>query len=134
MIEIIQQYWQSYLWTDGFQMTGVAMTAWLLVLSIAIGFVLAVPFALLWPVLDKKGWNPSAPAKFGFGLLFAGLAHFVLQYAALNPEANGLAGFWWFILAYLVLEIVLPPANTPKARELYQTMAREMAFNPRQGV
>jgi hypothetical protein len=25
MIEIIQQYWQSYLWTDGFQMTGVAM-------------------------------------------------------------------------------------------------------------
>lgn len=35
---------------------------------------------------------------------------------------------------YLVLETVLPPANTPKARELYQTMAREMAFNPRQGV
>lgn len=34
---------------------------------------------------------------------------------------------------YLVLETVLPPANTPKARELYQTMAREMAFNPRQG-
>lgn len=68
-------------------------------------FALAIPFAWLWPVLDKKGWNPSAPAKFGFGLLFAGLAHFVLQYAALNPEANGLAGFWWFILAYLVLEI-----------------------------
>lgn len=36
--------------------------------------------------------------------------------------------------AYLVLETVVPPANTPKARELYQTMAREMAFNPRQGV
>lgn len=35
---------------------------------------------------------------------------------------------------YLVLEIALPPANTPRARELYQTMAREMAFNPRQGV
>ncbi len=46
MIEIIQQYWQSYLWTDGFQMTGVAMTAWLLVLSIAIGFVLAVPLSI----------------------------------------------------------------------------------------
>ncbi len=46
MIEIIQQYWQSYLWTDGFQMTGVAMTAWLLVLSIAIGFVLAVPLSV----------------------------------------------------------------------------------------
>ena len=46
MIEIIQQYWQSYLWTDGFQMAGVAMTAWLLVLSIAIGFVLAVPLSI----------------------------------------------------------------------------------------
>jgi curved DNA-binding protein len=34
---------------------------------------------------------------------------------------------------YLLLEVVLPPANTDKARELYQTMAREMAFNPRAG-
>ncbi len=68
-------------------------------------FALAIPFAWLWPFLDRKGWNPSASAKFAIGLLFAGLAHFVLQYAALNPEANGLAGFWWFILAYLVLEI-----------------------------
>ncbi len=68
-------------------------------------FLLAIPFAWLWPFLDRKGWNPPASAKFGIGLLFAGLAHFVLQYAALNPEANGMAGFWWFILAYLVLEI-----------------------------
>lgn len=32
---------------------------------------------------------------------------------------------------YLVMEVVLPPATSPKARELYQTMARELAFNPR---
>lgn len=32
---------------------------------------------------------------------------------------------------YLVLEVVLPPATSAKARELYQTMEREMAFNPR---
>nr|WP_248287314.1 DnaJ C-terminal domain-containing protein [Massilia antarctica] len=32
---------------------------------------------------------------------------------------------------YLVLEVVLPPANTDKARELYRAMARDMAFNPR---
>ena len=32
---------------------------------------------------------------------------------------------------YLVLEIHLPPADTPRARELYATMAREFAFNPR---
>lgn len=35
---------------------------------------------------------------------------------------------------FLVLEVVLPPASSPKARELYQAMARELAFNPRAGV
>ena len=32
---------------------------------------------------------------------------------------------------YLVLEVVLPPADNDKARALYATMAREFAFNPR---
>jgi curved DNA-binding protein len=35
---------------------------------------------------------------------------------------------------YLVLEVVLPPATTEKAREFYQTMAQELAFNPRQNL
>ena len=33
---------------------------------------------------------------------------------------------------YLVLEVELPPADTPKAREIYEMMAQELAFNPRQ--
>jgi curved DNA-binding protein len=32
---------------------------------------------------------------------------------------------------YIELEVVLPPADTDKARELYETMARELAFDPR---
>ncbi len=32
---------------------------------------------------------------------------------------------------YLELLLLLPPANTERAREIYETMAREMAFNPR---
>ena len=32
---------------------------------------------------------------------------------------------------YLVLDIHLPPADSPRARELYETMARELAFDPR---
>ncbi len=32
----------------------------------------------------------------------------------------------------LDIRIVTPPANTARARELYETMARELAFNPRQ--
>jgi len=31
----------------------------------------------------------------------------------------------------LDIRVVLPPANTPKARELYETMARDLAFDPR---
>ena len=34
---------------------------------------------------------------------------------------------------YLLLEVVLPPASSDKARELYQAMARDLAFNPRAG-
>lgn len=35
---------------------------------------------------------------------------------------------------YLVLEVLLPPADSDKARQLYETMARELAFNPRQAT
>lgn len=32
---------------------------------------------------------------------------------------------------YLTLEVVLPPASSERARELYEAMARDLAFNPR---
>ncbi len=32
---------------------------------------------------------------------------------------------------YVVLKVVLPPADTPAARELYERMRKEMAFDPR---
>ena len=35
---------------------------------------------------------------------------------------------------YLVLEVVLPVPKTDREKEIYQTMAREMAFNPRREV
>jgi curved DNA-binding protein len=35
---------------------------------------------------------------------------------------------------FLVLEVVLPPASSAKARELYQAMARDLAFDPRGGM
>ena len=31
----------------------------------------------------------------------------------------------------LDIQVVLPPAVTARARELYETMARELAFDPR---
>lgn len=35
---------------------------------------------------------------------------------------------------YLVLDVVLPPADTEQARELYRNMARQMAFDPRRAL
>jgi len=46
MNEIIHDYWKAYLWTDGLHLTGMAMTLWLLVLSIAIGFCLSIPLSV----------------------------------------------------------------------------------------
>ncbi|HSN03784.1 MAG TPA: DnaJ C-terminal domain-containing protein, partial [Nitrospira sp.] len=35
---------------------------------------------------------------------------------------------------YLVLDVVLPNADTEQAQQIYRTMARELAFNPRKAL
>jgi histidine transport system permease protein len=59
MIELIAEYWKPFLFTDGDTLTGLAMTLWLLVASIAMGFFLSLPLAIMrtsrwalvrWPV------------------------------------------------------------------------------------
>ncbi len=47
MIYIIQTYGKAFLYSDGYNMTGVAMTLWLLVAACIIGFCLAVPLAIV---------------------------------------------------------------------------------------
>ncbi len=47
MIELIHDYWRAFLYTDGHNITGVAITLWLLVVSVGIGFCLSVPLAVL---------------------------------------------------------------------------------------
>lgn len=42
MIEIIQEYWKALLWTDGYRFSGMAITLWLLVISVVLGGCLAV--------------------------------------------------------------------------------------------
>ncbi len=46
MIAIIQEYWQALLFWDGFRLSGLVITLWLLAASIAIGFVCAIPLAV----------------------------------------------------------------------------------------
>ncbi|OCG22129.1 ABC transporter permease [Gilliamella sp. App4-10] len=46
MLEIIQQYWQALLWTDGYNLTGLAMTLWILILSVLMGGILSLGLAV----------------------------------------------------------------------------------------
>lgn len=69
-------------------------------------------FAWLWPKLDRHGLNPSLPAKFGWALVFLGLAFGTLMWASRMPGADGLVSLWWMILAYALMvvgEMMLSP-------------------------
>lgn len=46
MIEILQQYGKSLLYSDGYRFTGLAITLWLLISSVVIGGLLAIPMAV----------------------------------------------------------------------------------------
>ena len=59
MIELIQQYWRAFLFSDGQEVTGLAMTLWLTSASLCVGMVLALPLSIArvsprkwvrWPV------------------------------------------------------------------------------------
>jgi len=83
--------------------------------------VLAPIFAWLWPRLERAGWNPSKPAKSGYGLILGGVAFLVLVWSARHPEANGLTNIWWFVFAYFVLEVgemLLSPIGLSAVTEL----------------
>ncbi|MEW5741585.1 MAG: peptide MFS transporter [Myxococcota bacterium] len=66
---------------------------------------LSPAFAWLWPWLEKRGWNPSKPAKSALGLAIGGLGFVPLYLAAKGIDGSGLASVWWLVAAYLVLEV-----------------------------
>lgn len=67
---------------------------------------LAPLFAWLWPVLERRGVNPSKPAKSAIGLAICGLSFVPLWYGAtqVNP-GHPLTSVWFLVLAYFVLEV-----------------------------
>ena len=73
MIEILQQYGKSFLWSDGYHFTGIAVTLWLLVLSVVIGFLLSIPLAIARVSEKKILWVPV----WTFSYLFRGTPLYV---------------------------------------------------------
>ena len=66
---------------------------------------LAPVFSWLWPWLERRGLNPSKPAKMAIGLVAAGLSFLPMVAAAKVAAGGELASVWWLVLAYFILEI-----------------------------
>ncbi|WP_417610152.1 peptide MFS transporter [Parasphingorhabdus sp.] len=69
----------------------------------AIYIVLLAPvFALLWTMLGRRGLEPSAPAKFGLGLIQLGAGFLVLVAGALAAGTGNLTPVVFIFLIYLL--------------------------------
>ncbi|MBI4860133.1 MAG: peptide MFS transporter [Candidatus Riflebacteria bacterium] len=85
-------------------------------------WIVALTFPLVWLFkwLDRRGLEPSTPAKMAFGMLFMGLSFFVLYVAAKVGEASAPPGSpyafrlspMWLVVSYLFVslgELLLSP-------------------------
>jgi POT family proton-dependent oligopeptide transporter len=83
--------------------------------------VFAPVFAALWPALDRRGRNPSTPAKFAWGLFLLGLAFVAMVLGAIEARENGLAGPQWLLVTYVVYtwgELCLSPVGLSMVTKL----------------
>jgi histidine transport system permease protein len=60
MIDLVQQYWRQYLWGTPGNPTGLVITLWLTVASLGLGFILALPLAVL---RVSRTWWLSMPIR-----------------------------------------------------------------------
>jgi proton-dependent oligopeptide transporter, POT family len=99
-------------------------TLWLQSFNSLFVIALAPVFAAIWVTLGRRGRDPSSPAKFAFGLLFAGLG-FLLMVPAANAiiAGNGAVrvSMWWLIGSYFLQtlgELSLSPVGLSSMTKL----------------
>ena len=74
--------------------------------------VLTFPLIWFWGWLDKKGKEPSTPAKMGIGMLLVAAAYMIMYQAAVSGGNTGRVSPWWLIGGYAVItlgELMLSP-------------------------
>jgi POT family proton-dependent oligopeptide transporter len=89
-------------------------SSWFQSLNSLFLIILAPVFAWIWATLATRGLEPTSPAKFAFGLVFAGLGFAVLIGPAARAEQGVLAGPLWLTLTYLlhtIGELALSPVG-----------------------
>jgi POT family proton-dependent oligopeptide transporter len=91
--------------------------------SLNAGFimVLAIPFAMLWVALGRRGREPSTPVKFALGIIQAGLGFGALVLGAQFTDQAGKVAMIWLVLAYLLHttgELCLSPVGLSAVTKL----------------
>jgi POT family proton-dependent oligopeptide transporter len=86
--------------------------------------LLAPVFAGIWVALGRRGKNPSSPAKFAFGLVFAGVGFFIMVAAANRVISGGQAvrvSMLWLVVSYLcqtIGELTVSPVGLSSMTKL----------------
>jgi POT family proton-dependent oligopeptide transporter len=97
---------------------------WLQAVNSLFVILLAPVFAMLWVAMDKRGKNPSSPAKFTFGLFCAGLGFLVMVAAADKVIDSGgvvKVSMMWLSVSYLLQtfgELALSPVGLSSMTKL----------------
>lgn len=74
--------------------------------------LLTFPLIGFWAWLDKRGLEPSTPAKMGIGMFLVSAAYLIMYQAAVSGGNTGRVSPWWLITAYAVItlgELMLSP-------------------------
>ncbi|MDP9088626.1 MAG: peptide MFS transporter [Pseudomonadota bacterium] len=77
-------------------------TGWFQSLNSFFIFIFAPFFAWLWVLLAKRHLNPSAPAKFAFGVILMGSGFLVMSAAAKIVASGTKVLPYWLIMTYLL--------------------------------
>lgn len=67
--------------------------------------VLSLPLVRLWAWLNKRGLEPSTPAKLAIGMTLTGLSFLILYVAARSGGDGGKVSPWWLVAAYFVISL-----------------------------
>ncbi len=67
-------------------------------------FMMAPLIAMLWQYLNRKGWEPSTPAKFGLALVLMGAAYYGFTFGLSLTDGPGKSFFWLFYI-YLMMTL-----------------------------
>lgn len=74
--------------------------------------ILTFPLIWFWGWLDKKGKEPSTPAKMAIGMLLVAAAYMIMYQGAVSGGNTGRVSPWWLIGGYGVItlgELMLSP-------------------------